>query len=110
MSDHHRRGDPPGLHDLLLRGLGLPLLVKIDGKERRTGVEHAGQRAHQGREQSGHDQAAEAGRQQVHDHHRESRLGLGGHRLAVGPTIGARAGTLPLAARAKQIRPGMMNR
>ena len=54
---------------------------------------------------------AQPGRQQVLHHQRERRLGLVGDGL---PFASSRAccssGTLPLLARAKQIRPGMMNR
>ena len=96
--------------NLVLRGLGLPLLVEVHGEERGAGVEHAGQRAHQRREQPGHHDAPQARRQQVLDHQREGGLRLVWDRLAVGATIAASAGTLPLLASAKQIRPGMMNR
>ena len=90
--------------------LGLPLLVEVHGEERRAGVEHAGQRAHQGREQAGHHDAAQARRQHVFDHQRERRLCLLGIDLPSASTNASRPGTLPLLARAKQIKPGMMNR
>ena len=90
--------------------LGPPLLVKVHGEQRGAGVEHAGQRAHQGREQAGHHDAAQPGRQQVLDHQREGGLGRRADRLAVGADHRSSPGTLPLLASAKQIRPGMMNR
>jgi hypothetical protein len=74
---HHRRWRSPGADDLRLRRARVPLLVEVDGEERRAGVEHAGERAHQRRQQAGDDDAAQAGRQQVLHHQRERRLRLG---------------------------------
>src|ERR1017187_7931839 len=50
--DHGRGRDAPHAHELVLRGLRPHLLVKVDGEEGRAGVEHARQRAHEGREQA----------------------------------------------------------
>ena len=87
----------------------LPLLVQIHGEERGTGIEHARQGSHQGRQQSGHHDAAQPGRQHVLHHQREGGLHLVLYRLAVDDQRSSPA-TLPLFARAKQIKPGMMNR
>ena len=62
---HDDGGDAARAHNLVLRWPGLPLLIEVHGEERRAGVEHAGQRAHQRREQPGHHDAAQPGRQQV---------------------------------------------
>ena len=63
---------------------GPQLLVEVHREERRAGVERAGERAHQRREQAGDHQAAHADRQHVLHHQREGRLGLCVHDLAVG--------------------------
>ena len=108
--DHDGRGDAAGAHDLVLRGLGLPLVIEVHGEQRRAGVEDAGQRAHQGGQQAGHDDPPQPRRQHVLDHQRERGLGLMRDGGAVRATMTSSPGTLPLLARAKAIRPGTMKR
>ena len=58
----------------MLRGFRAQFLVNVHGEQGGAGVEHAGQRTHQGGEQSRHDDAAQARRQEMLDQQRESSL------------------------------------
>ena len=79
---HHDGRDAADPHQLRLRRAGPELRVEVDREERRAGVEHAGERAHEGGEQPGDDDAAHAGRQDVAHHQRERRLRRRRHHLA----------------------------
>ena len=102
---HDARGDSARPHDLVLRGLGFPLPVEVDRKERRASVEDAGQRAHQGGEQTGNDNAAQPLREHVQDHQREGPLRRGTAGLAPW-TIAANSGTLPDLAKRERDQTG----
>ena len=96
-----RGGDAAHAHDFMLRGFGAQLLVNVHGEERRAGVEDAGQRTHQRREQAGDDDAAQARRQEMLHQQREGplravglveRLGQRGDLAALGQRVADQAG------------------
>ena len=79
-----RHGDAAGADKLMLCRVGPPLLIEIDGEERRAGVEDSSERAHQSGEQTGDDDAAESWRQKILNQHGKRSLGDVRNGVAVG--------------------------
>ncbi len=78
---HHDCGHTPYPHQSRLRGTRPELAVEVDGEERRRGVESAGERAHQRREEAGDHEAPDPGRHDRLNQHRERPLSRRGDHL-----------------------------
>ena len=94
---HDGGGDSSGTNNLMLRGSGLPLFIKINGEERGTSVEDPGERAHERGQETGDDNAANSRRQEVLNHHGEGAVGDGRNGVTVRTDHGGQFGNFAAA-------------